>query len=285
LINHYVLTHNIEYNLKLCLDSISQSTQVEQRIIVVYNGKCDCQTKSFFKEFPSIDVYYVGFNAFTFGVYLAMNKYQNIDDEYFALSDGDFIFPDEPNGDWLEDFIAFMDENPFVGRTGLGIDLKNIENNYDFREIFSHEISYKTGFVISKYYNAPIDTTPALYRRNIFYWGNKILPGHMTGMKPHLYSMRSRDHEGYHLGWDTNKYQVSNFQIPLSNLISFALFNGSLPKSSLSRQPIISRILFLFLRFFFRLFWRSFKLSALVLYMLRRKLFLLNEIENRFDRF
>ena len=178
-----------------------------------------------------------------------------------------------------------MDENPFVGRTGLGSDLKNIENNNSFREIFLKETSYKAGFVVSKFYNAPIDTTPALYRRNGFYWGNRILPGHMTGMKPHLYSMRSRDHEGYHLGWDTNKYQIPNNQVPLGTLISFALFNGSLPKSTLSRQSIISRILFQFLRFFFRLFWRSFKLLSLIIYILRRKLFLLNEIENQFDRF
>lgn len=286
MINHYVLAHKEDVNLKNCISSLLKSTHVQQRIIVVYNGKKTLSTDVFFSDLLSnsnIEVFYVGFNAFTYGVSLAMRKFQSITDQYYIVSDGDFIFPNISKGDWLEHFLYFLDTYPMVGRAGLGIMLDNLIGKTHLENILEAEKRYLNGFTIENFYHAPIDTTPAVYRKNIFYWGNVIFPGHMTGMKPCFITMRCSRFLGYHLGWDTAKYREERPIISYSSLISFGLFNGAFPREVLSRQDVLKKITYSCASLVGRTYWRARKLAYILKYIIANKFVFLNELEKNFD--
>lgn len=286
MINHYVLAHKEDANLKKCVNSILHSTNIAQQIIIVYNGRKTNATELFFSDLLSIEninIFYVGFNGFTFGVNLAMRRFQSSSDPYFIVSDGDFIFPESKDDDWLGYFIEFMESYPMVGRVGLGIMLDNLLGKKHLRKILATEKNYLNGFKIGSFYHAPIDTTPALYRKNVFYWGSYMSPGHMTGMKPCFITMRSSKFLGYHLGWDSDKYSVKSPEVCYSNLISFGLFNGAFAHETLNQQNMLKKMTYLGVSVIGRTYWRFFKIFYIIKYVLVNKFVFLNELEKRFD--
>ena len=286
MINHYIMAHSQDPMLKDCVSSVLKSTKIPQRIIVVYNGKESVETTEFFKEFSEIDeveVFYVGFNGFTHGLSIAIRKFQDASNNYYAVSDGDFIFPSLKYGDWLQDFITFLDDYPMVGRVGLGICLENLRSKAHLEPILEKEKKYLRGFILDEFYHAPIDTTPAVYRRDIFYWGDFIRPGHMTGMKPQYLSMRSKHHLGYHLGWDTLKYEERKPVISYSTLVSFGLFNGAFSSNILQKQSFLKQFAYTVISSIGRTYWRSRKLVSILLFLVRNRFVFLNELEKRFD--
>ena len=286
MIKHYIITHENEQRLSENVNSLLNSTLVAQDIIIVWNGKKSVKSLSLEREladFDYVNFFYVGYNAFIFGVTLAMKVYQNVEDPYFLVSDGDFLYPPLATGDWLQEFIFFMDKFPMIGRTGLSIDLINIKSKPELISILQQEEKYLSGFCIDEFYHAPIDTTPAIYRKNIFYWGNNVMPGHMTGMKPYFLSMRSKNFFGYHLGWDEKKYQSGHYLLSWSNLTSFGMFNGVISNTVLSQQPLIKKFVYKLISAVARTYWRSFKFFYILKYLLKKKFVFTNELAESFN--
>jgi hypothetical protein len=57
---------------------------------------------------------------------------------------------------------------------GLALDLKFIEDNQSFSKVYTNELNYMQGPVVDDLVIAPVDTTLAIYRKDLFVM-NKFL--------------------------------------------------------------------------------------------------------------
>jgi hypothetical protein len=51
----------------------------------------------------------------------------------------------------------------------LALDLKFIEDNQSFSKVYTNELNYMQGPVVDDLVIAPVDTTLAIYRKDLFY--------------------------------------------------------------------------------------------------------------------
>lgn len=96
--------------------------------------------------------------------------------DFYCLSDPDIIVPDLGENCWLTKLVNYMNKYSFIGKLGLHISM----SNYPLKPVVSREYCIRK--FESKYientneeiYDAPVDTTMAIYRRDLFktYNGN-----------------------------------------------------------------------------------------------------------------
>ena len=96
-----------------------------------------------------------------------------------------------------------MDGNITVGKLGLALDIGLIESSDKFQKNYQIEKRYMSGPVVDGLILAPVDTTLAIYRTNLFITNKfKMLPGHASLIKPYYYICRTNHiYLAEHLGW------------------------------------------------------------------------------------
>ncbi len=255
-----LLHHNEPLFLEKCIKSIEQNTKSKFRIIIVDNNSekktLNILKKKFNKKYKLIfnkkDNWVYGFNL---GINSIKYPWKRI-----ILSDSDIIFQKTKKGKcWLKYMNDEFDKYPIIGKLGISLNTKILENNKILSKILNREKRYQNSYNIGNNIVAPTDTTAALYRKDLFISGKfKMQLGHTSLIKPYYYSCRTgRNLECIHMGWSKYLKLIKNKNKNISEIRSkawfFCRFNRPIEEPLLKKLNFFERNLILFLaKYFFK---------------------------------
>ena len=280
-----LLTKDEPNLLQKTIDSILERTSYPYELFVVDNDSCigaQLELLQKFEGHPKIQVIYNSKNEWILGFNKAIEiiqKRTNLSADYLVLTDGDIVVP-EPSGEscWLRYLKTQMDQNSCVGKLGLALDLNSIKDNKLFKNTYQRELAYKTGPQIGDLIIAPVDTTLAIYRWDLFVFNTfKMLPGHGSLTRPHYYTCRSKQYEAIHLGWE-NYINYSQEQLR-DKVRCFTKYAGYIDPIILNRVDIKTKYFYLWFRYLYRAYWSVRVIFYWFMYITPRFPRRLNEIQ------
>ena len=250
-----LLHHNeVDYLIK-CINSIYDNTLHPFKLYIVDNNSI--KNKKFDKllkiiKNKKIDLFINKKDNWLYGFNIAIKKI-NYSWDKIVLSDADILFPKKKgNICWLTHLSRQLDKNCSIGKLGLALDIKYLKNKKWFKPLLKRELMYIKGENIGENIVAPVDTTAAIYRKDLFIHKFYMRVGHVSLIRPNYYCCRTNSKWSCkHLGWA--KFQET-----------------FLKKSYLSKKYVRKKA------WFFVKFNRSIELSLL---------FILNPFERFFIKF
>ena len=191
----FVISYNRQRDLQRCIERYQKDGY--RNIIVLDNASTDAELKAWLRTL-SCSVYFLEKN---YGHHVLWDCHlfdDIIKEKYYVLTDPD-VLPDETcPTDYVEMFYRILKKYPEKTKVGFSLRIDDLPDSYPFKwdciryESFYWETVLPWDFRI---YDAPIDTTFALYRPGIVDWqscgSENFLNGIRTGG---LYKAR-------HLGW------------------------------------------------------------------------------------
>lgn len=270
------MTRNEDEYLKTCIDSILNTATIPFHIYIVDNSSTSNKQATILEEFEkynNISIIRNKNNRWILGINSTLReviKYHSSD--YFFLTDGDIDFTNcTARPCWLSYLLNKMENNISLGKVGLSLDWKYLENNLELANVLEQERSlYSDKKKINDLYVSAVDTTAALYRNNWSIENSSLFyPDHMRYLRPELYSCRTpRNITVVHLGWF--KY-LSNIETNVDSKVKcFALMGADVKPQILQKsRPLIM--------YFYKIFskpikrcWLIRRLFYLVLYFLKK---------------
>ena len=208
---------------------------------------------------------------------------QLLDANYIVLSDGDIIVPVQKQSVcWLEYLKYKMDNNISIGKIGLALDLSLIKVHSKFSNTYDIEKRYMKGPKIDDLIVAPVDTTMAIYRKDLYILKNfKIIPGHASLVKPCYYVFRtSETYQAKHLGWSTySKPTNQQVEEKVSVFTKYAAYVDPMVLGKVSRK---NKYFYIYFRYFYKVFWGAQVLYFWVKYIIIHFPRNLNEIQSKY---
>jgi glycosyltransferase involved in cell wall biosynthesis len=254
-----VLTKDEPDFLDKTIRSIIGRTNYPYELFIVDNDSSLDKQKTLLKSYEQDGLAHVIFNnknQWILGFNKAIdivNTRTDLSSEYVVLTDGDIVVP-EPIGQvcWLEYFMQKMDGNITIGKLGLALDTQFIKDNKQFYDTYANELRYMKGPVVDDLVIAPVDTTLAIYRRDLFVTNTfKMLPGHGSLIRPYYYVCRtSGTYLAEHLGW--HNYIEPDINQLRDKVICFAKYAGYV-------DPIVLGKVGGKARYFYKIFGRIYK--------------------------
>ena len=227
-----ILLHYNEFEfLSECIESIYLNTKHPFKLYVVDNQSKNNEKfwELLSKKYKNVDIIFNPKNNWVYGFNLAISKNKS---NYYLLSDADIVFPKPYKGVcWLTHLVKQIQQNKPIGKIGLSLNLDLIKNDPKLIKLYQRELGYKYGETIGSNIIAPVDTTAALYRADLFMnLHSKFFMriGHFSNIKPYYYSVRtSSDYECIHLGWKKYKlYNTEEYKLDLIDKINFFAYHG-----------------------------------------------------------
>jgi len=135
------------------------------------------------------------------------------------------------------------------------------------------------GPIIGDLVVAPVDTTLAIYRKDLFVMGKfKMLPGHASLVKPYYYTCRNiSNYRTKHLGW--HNYKVPNKKQLEEKIICFTKYTGYIDPVVLDKAGKRVKYFYKIFRYIFMAYWSSQVVLYWILYIAPRFPRSLNEIQ------
>jgi hypothetical protein len=189
--------------------AIRERTSVDYQLFVVDNNSVTPEAKAALEQLAAdnVDVIRNRHNRWVMGFNSALTHERfNRDAAFYVFSDGDIVVPDRDASGacWLSRLIELMERTACAGKIGLSLHLGTLKERKDLAHIYREEISYASGPRIGDLIVAPIDTTLAIYRRDLFVMNEfRFLPGHKSLLRPYYYCLRTPlEFSATHLGWE-----------------------------------------------------------------------------------
>lgn len=257
-----ILTKDEPDFLLACVRSIVSRTNYPFELIIVDNASKDPIQK---KILEGLSLTYkvihnqknnwvLGFNL---GFHYVLDS-EGLDKDYYVLTDGDILVPLPKNGVcWLTFLVDSMNKNFFIGKLGLGLDISAIKRATNLSKAYENELNYLNGFKFDELVMAPVDTTMAIYRSDLFvHGGYSIYPGHASLMKPYYYVFRTYEvYQAKHLGWRKYKKRVYDYEGSLHDKIKcFTYFAAYIDPNELKKAKLYYQVLYRF-KFIFKAYW------------------------------
>lgn len=280
-----ILLHHNDFNfLTRTLSSLKKNTLHPHKIYVVDNNsnKNDLFWESLKKNYPNLNIIFNKKNNWVYGFNIAIKKLQTY--PYYVLSDADIEFPKPINKVcWLSYLKSQLDNYYPIGKAGLPLDLDLIKNIKHLKNLYQRELSFKKGKMIGTNIIAPVDTTVAIYRNDLFMEDFFIRVGHFRNMKPHYYCVRVKeDYKCNHIGWE--KYisykDIQNIKDIKKKAKFFGRFAIMMEKDLLKRLPVISRLSYFLSFYFYRSIYSLKIVLNFTIYYLSLKI--LNDNKNKY---
>jgi len=168
-----ILSHERSAIITEMLAKIKERTHYPHRIIVCDNDSSD-RAKTNLKELSEkgfIDkLIYNNFNKWPEGFNPGLKI---VNGELYCLSDPDIIVPDLGSNCWLTRLVVLMDKYSFIGKLGLHISLDNYQEKPGYKTYSKEKCleKFESKFLVdtnNEIYEAPVDTTMAICRRDLF---------------------------------------------------------------------------------------------------------------------
>jgi len=280
-----VLTKDEPKFLQLTVQSILERTHYPYKLFIADNNSQSTEQLKLLQKFdqdPNIQVVFNPKNRWVLGFNVAIEiiqKDRSLSADYIVLTDGDILVP-ELSGKlcWLAYLKQQMDQHACIGKLGFSLNLNSIKNNDFFKKTYQRELTYKTGLQIGDSIIAPVDTTLAIYRQDIFVSGAfKMLPGHSSMIKPYYYTCRTQKYQAKHLGWD-NYIKPSQEQL-VEKIYCFTRYAGYIDPIVLNKADYRTKHFYRYFRYWFKAYWTFKVVFYWMLYIVTRFPRRLNEIQ------
>ena len=254
-----VLTKDEPEFLDKTIRSIIDGTNYPYRLFIVDNKSSLDEQKKLLNSYEKEELAHVIFNdknQWILGFNKAIkiiNTRVDLSSKYIVLTDGDIVVPNLVNEVcWLTYLKQKMDGNVTVGKLGLALDIDFIKNNERLVDTYASELKHINGPIVDDLVIAPVDTTLAMYRRDLFVMGEfKMLPGHASLAKPYYYVCRTNDtYLAEHLGW--HNYVEPDMNQLKKKVLCFAKYAGYV-------DPIILDQVGNGVKYFYKIFGRIYK--------------------------
>lgn len=129
-------------------------------------------------ERSGLRVYYLSQNV----GYLALWKtgvFADFAGKHYVYSDGDVVLDGDCPSDFIEQLAGVLDRFPAISKVGMGLRIDDLPAGVLARQVAEHEARFWERELESGVYDAPVDTTMALYRPDAK--GGWWLPAARTG--------------------------------------------------------------------------------------------------------
>ncbi|PIX15287.1 MAG: hypothetical protein COZ72_03825 [Elusimicrobia bacterium CG_4_8_14_3_um_filter_50_9] len=173
-----ILSHERSAIITDMLTKIKERTHYPHRIIVCDNDSSEAAKNNLKRlvEKGFIDKLILNnFNKWPEGFNPGLTI---VNGDLYCLSDPDIIVPDLGENCWLSRLVDYMNKYPFMGKIGLHISM----DNYPPKHAYSREYyirKFESKFVENtdnEIFEAPVDTTMAICRRDLFETYNEAYP-------------------------------------------------------------------------------------------------------------
>ena len=277
-----LISYNNHAIFRRSIESLIENTSKIYELIVVDNNSSDLEHRKYLNDLRNkgvVKLYQNNLNQFTFGLNECLKDLGD-SSNLIAICDSDFLYPKPLDGGcWLSVLVREMQKSPYIGKLGLSISLENIKNKKNLKSIYKRERGFSRLSLNNNVWAAQVDTTPALYRKDLFFWGKfRLYPGHMSANKPYYHIGRHKKIIGYHMGWDNDEYISKDSIVSVSKIDSFALYGGALDRTVVNNLNIFLKFRYFVLKFISKLFWVSFKMLWFILFLLKGRLFFFNKL-------
>jgi len=257
-----VLTKDEPEFLKKTVDGIIDRTGYPYELFIVDNNSTLNKQRILLDTYKKNGLVHVIFNKKNQWV-LGFNKAIDIINtradlslDYIVLTDGDIVVPSPVDEVcWLEYLKQKMDGNVTVGKLGLALDLSFIKRKKEFSKTYTEHLEYMRGPVVDGLIIAPVDTTLAIYRKNLFVMDEfKMLPGHASLVKPYYYICKTGfTYQAEHLGW--KNYEKPNKKQTEDKIICFTKYAGYVDPVILDKISMEVRYFYKVFRHVYRAYW------------------------------
>lgn len=282
-----IILHRNEFDyLEITINSIIKNTIYPYSIHVVDNNSDNAELllNSLLLKYPLINLYKNKNNNWLYGFNMVLDK---ITSNYYVLTDADIVVPNPQHGVcWLNHLVNQFDLFPCIGKIGLSLSLENIKDIKALLPLYKREMAFKLGpYKFGTNCVAPIDTTLALYRNDLFITSSfRMRVGHMSLLKPYYYCARASDsYSCYHLGWDKYaKYVQDEYDLEeISKKANFfARYGISMELSLLQRLNFFEINKYKFFKLTFRIYYSIAVVYFWVVYIVKSKLIYMNVIQH-----
>jgi len=280
-----VLTKDEPKFLESTVQSIIERTHYPYQLFISDNNSQSAEQKHLLQQYvqdPNIQVIFNTRNRWVLGFNKTIEiaqKQKGLSRDYMVLTDGDIVVP-EPKDElcWLGYLKQQMDQHACIGKLGLSLNLDVIKQNNLYKKTYQRELTYKTGLHIGNSIIAPVDTTLAIYRQDVFVSGAfKILPGHSSLIKPCYYTCRTQKHQAQHLGWE-NYIEPTQEQLK-EKIKCFTKYAGYIDSIVLNKTDIKTKNFYRWFRYWFKAYWSIKVIFYWILYVFTRFPRRLNELQ------
>ena len=254
-----VLTKDEPEFLKQTACGIADRTNYPYELFIVDNNSSLSEQKKLLNSYEKDGLAHVIFNnknQWILGFNKAIdviNTRADLSSKYIVLTDGDIVVPNPVNEVcWLAYLKQKMDGNIAVGKLGLALDTQFIKNNKQFCDTYANELRYMKGPIMDDLVIAPVDTTLAIYRKDLFVMNQfRMLPGHGSLIRPYYYVCRTNGtYLAQHLGW--HNYVEPDINQLKEKVFCFAKYAGYV-------DPIILDQVSGRVKYFYKIFGRIYK--------------------------
>jgi hypothetical protein len=257
----FILSYNDLRSLRLCLRAIVNRTRRPYELIVVDNASSELRLKRYLRwlaRLTRVRVHMNRHNLWVLGLNTPLREAlaTRAADAIFAVSDCDIIVPPLRDGAcWLERMERSLASHACIGKLGLALDTGYIATRPAFSKTMEVERFLMAGPRIGDNVVAGVDTTMALYRRDLFVTGEpRFLPGHQSLHRPHYYCCRTgADLQAKHLSW--RGYAERTSSDVEAKLVCMALLGTEVGSAQLAIAPRKTRLFYSLVRPLARVFW------------------------------
>jgi hypothetical protein len=177
--------------------------------------------------------------------------------KYIVLSDADIIVPDLSGACWLNYLVVEMDRYACIGKLGASLRFHDITATELISTVTSREINFRKNPRIGDHYIAPVDTTLAIYRKDVFFQSTfEMKIGHASRVRPYYYVCRTNENfEAQHLGWySEHRIELSSSALE-EKIRCFARYGGYVEPITLAQVRLRLRIYYHIIGKLAKLYW------------------------------
>ncbi|PRB05618.1 family 2 glycosyl transferase [Chryseobacterium sp. MYb7] len=275
-------------NLEIMLDSIYKNTRYPFEIFLIDNASAP-NLKAKLEELQKKYNFYLIFskkNNWLFG-FNAVFKHPNWkkDYQYYIFSDCDIEVPALQEKCWLERMVDEMDNNVCIGKLGISLKYSDIDKGEIYDKVVKQELIHDAQPTIgSKNRIAPVDTTLAIYRTDLFVYNKfRFSIGHASLVRPYYYVCRTdrSEIEARHLGW-YNRGTTNNTEEQLkSKIICFANYAAFIEPVVFERMPKYYYYYYKIIKPITKLYWSTNVIMALFYYYIKNFPRNINMLQNK----
>lgn len=281
-----ILSYNDLRSLRLCLRAIVNRTRRPYELIVVDNASTEPRLKRYLRWLACltrIRVHVNRRNLWVLGLNAPLREAlaTRASDAIFAVSDCDIIVPPLRDGAcWLERMELSLASHACIGKLGLALDTGYIATRPAFSKTMEVERFFMAGPRIGDNVVAGVDTTMALYRRDLFVTGDpRFLPGHQSLHRPHYYCCRTgEDLRAKHLSW--RGYAERTSSDVEAKMVCMALLGAEVSAVQRAIAPLRARLFYALVRPLARILWGLQVALRQGLYLARRFPRRINELQH-----
>lgn len=259
----FVMSYNDLVSLRLCLRALVRRTMRAHTITVVDNASTDPRLRRYLRllgRLTRMQVVLGRWNLWVLGLNGPVRAWakQAAADDLFAVTDCDILVPPVQHGQcWLQRLESTMRANAAIGKLGLALDLGYIKTRDAFAHTYRREKFFMEGPRIEDLVVAPVDTTMALYRRNVFVtdlpW---FVPPHQSLYRPYYYCCRTTgSFQAKHLSW--RFYDRREDRDVIAKLWCFGFMGATAVPALYERAPAWMQAVHFTLKPLARLWWGS----------------------------